>query len=349
MGFDRCDYLSWYMPRIFRQDGAINLHASGVEPIDLDALTRPGGDPWGHVASFEQALASWLQIEAEEVLFTPGATGGTLLSLLTLSRPESEILVEDPIYEPMLRQAERLAAVRRLRRRRRDGWQLPVEEAADQLAERTAVVMITEPHNPSGRHAPREQVIELAAIAARHGATLLVNEVYRGYSGRPSYHRAADNIVVVSGLSKLMGAYVARLGWVSGTPETIARLRWAHATMGMGNQPAAALGRAILETAEQRRQRAAERAESGRSLVDRWVQATPGVNWLPSEGPGFGCLALPAETDDVALANRLHDDRGVLVVPGTFFERPGTLRLSWLQAGDRLEEGLAALADVLRR
>jgi aspartate/methionine/tyrosine aminotransferase len=54
---------------------------------------------------------------------------------------------------------------------------------------------------------------------------------------------------------------------------------------------------------------------------------------------------LPEGTDDLALAERLHVEHGVLVVPGCLFEAPGTLRVSWLQAGDRLEEGLARLAD----
>jgi aspartate/methionine/tyrosine aminotransferase len=55
----------------------------------------------------------------------------------------------------------------------------------------------------------------------------------------------------------------------------------------------------------------------------------------------------PCVPDDVAFAEALHDDRGVLVVPGTHFEVPGSLRLSWLQAGDRLEEGLSILAQAL--
>ncbi|MBW2278459.1 MAG: hypothetical protein JRF63_13280, partial [Deltaproteobacteria bacterium] len=52
-------------------------------------------------------------------------------------------------------------------------------------------------------------------------------------------------------------------------------------------------------------------------------------------------------TNDVTLAEQLHDERDVLVVPGTWFGAPGTLRVSWLQAGDRLADGLARLKAAI--
>jgi aspartate/methionine/tyrosine aminotransferase len=347
MRFDRNDYLSWYMPRIVRGDGAVNLHSSGVAAIDPDMLEPPGGDPWSHPPLFEAALAHWLGLEPGEVVFAPGATGATLLALLTLAERESELLVEDPIYEPMLRQAERLCSVRRLVRKG-PAFEIPVDAASELVTDRTAVVMITEPHNPSGRFAPRHQVLELAEIARARGALLLVNEVYRCYSDRPSYHGAAEGVVVVSSLSKLMGAYWARLGWLSAPVELAGRLRAAHMNMGMGTKPAAALGLAVLETAEERRREAMDVSERGLPVVDRWVRETEGLSWLPPEGPGFGVIRLPEGVDDVALAEHLHDDLDVLVVPGRMFGLPGTLRLSWLQSGDRLEEGLRVLGDALR-
>ena len=111
MGFDSNDYLNWYVPRIRSDENPINLHSSGVEPLDLSGYEMAQGDPWTFVARFEKGLADWLGINEDEVCFTPGATGGTLLALLTLANPGDGLLVESPVYEPMRRQAVRLNSV----------------------------------------------------------------------------------------------------------------------------------------------------------------------------------------------------------------------------------------------
>jgi len=348
MAFDTTDYLSWYVPRIRREDGALNLHASGVAPLEPEDLDIPEGNPWLMALSFENKLSKRLGCPPEEVLFTAGATGGTLLALLTLSTRHQELVVESPIYEPMLRQAERLNPVRRLKRDPARGWRFDLDEARRLVTERTSLVMLTEPHNPSGLLSPRDHVLALADHAASVGAQLLINEVYHGWSDAPSYHGAAPNILVVSSLSKLMGAYWARLGWICGEQSQVSRLRTAHLNYGMASAPSAAVGLAFLRKADTLTKRAQTAAREGVAVVDSWVQATPGVTWQRPEAAGFGCVTLPPGVDDVALAEALHDDHCVLVIPGTLWEVPGTLRISWLQADpSSVSEGLRSIAQYL--
>ena len=350
MSFQRNDYLGWLVPRAHSFDGSINLHASGVPALRAEDFPPAPGDPWTAVRRFETALAAWLGVPDDEVLFTPGATGGTLLALLALARPGRRIVVEAPIYEPMLRQALRLGPVDRLVRSPERAWELPLDSARELIGPETSLVMITEPHNPSGRFSPRDDVLTLAEHAARFGAYVLINEVYRGYSDRPSYHGLAENIVVVSSFSKLIGAYWSRLGWLSGPPAVVADLRAAHWNFGMATAPAAAIGLSIIARADDLRTGAVDVSRQGLAVVSSWVGRTEGVSWHQPQGPGFGCLELEArDVDDVSLAERLHREKGVLVVPGTFFEVPGALRVSWLQAGERLGEGLGLLSEALRQ
>ena len=349
MKFDQNDYLNWYIPRMrqAKAEDKINLSSSGVRPFRVDPATLPDGPEFTMAQRFEEALALWLGIGPDEVLFTPGGTGGTLLTLLCLADSDSTIVMEQPMYEPMVRQAARLGRMVRLERRFEEGWRLPLERAWELMDDSTAVVSITEPTNPSGTYSHPDEVLELAKMAARRGAYLLVNEVYRGFSNRSSFHGMTDNLLVVNSLSKLLGGYQFRLGWLSGNPELIGRLRMGHVNMGIATAPGAAAGLVVLEKAEEIRQETMRVSQWGLPVVDAWVQATPGIDWKKPEGPGFGAIALPEGVDDVAFGDHLYDQRGVLSVPGTWFEAPGTLRLSWLQVGDRLEEGLAIIADAL--
>ena len=178
-------------------------------------------------------------------------------------------------------------------------------------------------------------------MAATLGARVLVNEVYRGFGDSRSYHGEAENLVVVSSLSKLFGAYWARVGRLSAS-EPIARLlRVARLNVSAPSGPNAAVGLLLLEQASQRGQWARERMQDGLLKVDQMVRET-GLSWHPPDSAGFGCIRLPEDADDEAFAEGLLREGNALVVPGSMFRLPGTVRLSWVHAGPRLSEGLSA-------
>ncbi len=200
--------------------------------------------------------------------------------------------------------------------------------------------MITEPHNPSSVLSSRNDIEKLALKAAEHGAILLINEVYGQFCDAPSCHGLAKNVVIVSSLSKLTGAYWARVGWLSSTKELAARFRGAHWNMGMPASPAAQAGLAFMKDIDRFRSRAIELSASGLKEVREMIAITSSLSWHEPDAAGFACIQLPAGIDDLEFTKRLHEDHGVLVIPGGCFEAPGTVRLSWIQAGDRLSEGL---------
>ena len=103
---------------------------------------------------------------------------------------------------------------------------MPLERISEKISHETDLVLITEPHNPSGIFSPRDEVLDLARLASEYDAVLLINEVYGGFTAEPSYHAAAENIVVVNSLSKLFGTYWMRLeagDLVASLPVTLHR------------------------------------------------------------------------------------------------------------------------------
>lgn len=348
MNFERTDYLSWYLPRMRRHDGSIALHASGMPALDPSTLAAEIGNPWDVAHRFEAAVAGWQGLDPEQVVAVPGGTGGTLLALLTLLEPGKRIWVEAPHYEPMVRQAQRLGPVSRVCRLPEQGWQVQMEVLKQQMGPDTGLVMLTEPGNPAGVFVPEQQILELADLAAANGAWLLINEVYRDFSRRPSYLGRHPAIVVVSGLSKLCGLYWARAGWLAADAGVAQRFRHALLNFGLGTQPNCAWALPVLADIDQRVAKARQAAAAGVDIVDAWVMRRPGLAWYRPEGPGFGALILPEGTNDVHLAEALHDHAGVLTVPGSLFEAPGTLRISWMGITlEQLTEGLSRMEPTL--
>ena len=104
MSFDENSYLKWYIPKLSPFSDAINLHSSGMPPVRTNDVKAPQPTGFEMLGLVEAALAKNLKLPKESVVFTSGATGGTLLVLLTLGDSCGNFVVETPIYEPMMRQ-----------------------------------------------------------------------------------------------------------------------------------------------------------------------------------------------------------------------------------------------------
>ncbi len=350
MSFTRNDYLRWYIPLIQSAGDAVNLHSSGAPYFNLDDVVpaKSDGHPFERFPMLEAKLARWLGIPPSEICYASGATGGTLKFLLAMVGEDREIVVESPMYEPMVKQATRLGKLVRFRCEMEKGWVLPLDNVQDLITSSTGAVMITEPLNPAGVFRDREDILALADMAARVEAPLLINEVYRSYTDAPSFHGERDNIVTVASLSKLCGFYGLRLGWLSGKKSVIAKMKGAGMNLSMPAISIASTALTLMDRVDDLRAQIIETSRQGTHTVASWVGATPHVTWTKPEGPGFCTVKLPARfSDDIAFTKDLLDKRGVLVIPGTFFELPGTIRISWLQSSGRLEEGLEALSKHL--
>lgn len=124
-------------------------------------------------------LYGW-QVEAEDILFLPGVVTGFNMACHALGRPGDEILVEPPVYTPMLdapanagRTCKLVPLVERTGRYERD---LEAFEAA--LTDRSALLLLCNPHNPVGRVFEREELERLAEICLRHGVVICSDEIH---------------------------------------------------------------------------------------------------------------------------------------------------------------------------
>ncbi|NOZ86358.1 MAG: pyridoxal phosphate-dependent aminotransferase [Deltaproteobacteria bacterium] len=342
MEFDENEYLSWYLP-LARGGQGINLHSSGMPAIEPSEFLPATGRPWSLTPRLEQAFASWLGLSPEQVMFTPGATGGNLFALLGLAPAGSEVIVESPIYEPMVRQAYRVNRVKRLFRSFEKGWTVGPDDLKPLVGNDTSLAIITEPHNPSGVVTERSQIFAIADYLESFGAYILVNEVYRGFGEWRTLAGERENLLVVGSFSKLCGTYWARLGYLAGHEKVLDKMRRVRMNLGPASEAAAGVGLKVMDSIGELQQRARETAAKGIPLADEWVKRTRSVSWVRPEASGFGCIKLPAGVNDIELVKRLYEEDHVAAIPGSLFGASGTLRISWLQAGEQLEKGLAVL------
>lgn len=313
------------------------------------------------LAAFVEAVANRYAVPADRVVPTMGASLAITHVLLALIRSGDHVIVERPTYEALHRVPVALGAnVSRLDRRYQDGWALVPERVARLLTPRTRAVILSNLHNPSGIGIDRATLLEVTELAARVGAIVLVDEVYLDFCF-PAIGADADvppiapactvapNCVSWSSTTKCFGFSALRAGWiVAGTAETASAIAAASEYLHVELPVATAqLGARVLQHADRLAAHACAISAVGRNAVEQWLAGEPRVGWVTPTAGFTGCVRLPDLMQDIPFAEHLRHKYDVQVVPGSFFEAPGTVRLSFGLPADALREGLAAFSAAL--
>lgn len=337
-------------------DGGVadELFATGLDARDL---SRRGARD-RIVGEFLDAVAERYGVEPAHVTPTLGAGHAITQSVVALARAGDHVIVERPTYEALHRVPEVFGvSVSRLERQADEGWAPLPDRLAQLLTPRTRAVLLSNLHNPSGVGLGAGPLASIAEMAERVGARVLVDEVYLDFdfdpeggnaSGAPAC-RAADNGVSWSSMTKSLGLSALRVGWiVTRDEEAGAAIRDASAYFA-GDSPLAPLAVATraLRNSRELVHRANAAIEASRAVVDAWVANEPRVAWVPPTAGQTCLLRLPELMQDVAFSAHLREQHGVQVVPGSMFEAPGYVRVSFGLPPDDLREALACMGRAL--
>jgi len=354
---DPFPYMRWAKRHLQAAWGPSNLGMSGVPPPDAGAQ-----EAWGQPPAFEvgaprralkQALAARYGIEPDGIHTTAGTSHANFIVYLALARG-GRVAAEAPAYEALHRLTPAVGASLDLVQRdpRRD-WRIDPASLAAAIHPDTDLLVVSDLHNPSGKRLHPDDLDLLIGAAERHDALLLVDEVYADFDPdrRPTAARRHPRVLATNSLTKVHGLGALRCGWILASPDVIRRIE-AWDDLVHPEQPPAMLAAAAayLPHAEERaagiRAQAAQRSDQ----VDAWVANTPGVSWTRPDGGVTAFLRLgdvQAPGDGDRVSARLFEKHAVRIVPGSFFQSPDWLRLSYLLAEEDLAAALAALADVL--
>jgi len=346
-------YMEWAKTRPAPE---FDLAGSNILACSLDdlpgareAMALSGANDNGYQPLMD-AIAARYGVAADRVTTATGTAGANLLAFAALLEPGDEVLVERPGYDPLLGAARLLGATTtRFERRFEDGYALDPDLVRRAITPRTTVVVITTPHNPSGVVADGAAVDEIGRLAARQGAVVLVDEVYKDLTGDTSPPAAmrGDVFVTTSSLTKSYGLSSLRAGWVIASERVAARARRARDVVdGTGSIVAERL--AVLAFAQLERLHARARMQLARNkaVVDDFLAAHPQLEYAPSAAT----IVFPkirGLQDADPLVERLMREHRTAVGPGRFFDAPAHFRIGYGGDTDKLRGGLDRLERLL--
>jgi aspartate aminotransferase len=303
----------------------------------IAAASRPTYDPFGEIcvtAGTQEALYAITQAfvdDGDEVLVPdPG-----FLSYPTLVRLAGGSPIPYPLW--------------------RGDWSIDVDAIESIITDRTRMIIVNSPANPTGGIATGDQMVELCRIAEENDILVVSDEVYREiwYDEPPATMAGlSKNAIVIDGLSKSHGVTGLRIGWILADATYMSTIITAH--------------QYIATCASVFSQRLAERLLENRAWNEQWLGNVrrqllhqrdamigtlndfTGIAIKPPGGAFY--VFLPAGVSgSEGFARNLAIEHGVIVIPGSAFGIAGErhLRLSFACSGETIREGISRLSTGL--
>jgi aspartate/methionine/tyrosine aminotransferase len=366
------------MTRLGAEVGGVNL-AQGLPDFDpprklLDALPRILADPTNHQYSFTWGSPEFRQAVAEkcarfngmtvdpqsDVTITCGVSEALADAVLALTEPGDEVVMLEPWYENYLPACVLAGARPRFVPLRERDYALDLSRLAKAVTNRTRLILLNTPGNPSGRVLSREELSEIARLCQRFGVVAVVDEIYEHiwYEGHRHVSLASlpgmeDRTVTVSGLGKTYAVTGWRVGWAVAAAPLTALIRKVHDYVTLcAPSPFQAAGCVALALPDSYYEELRREYTKRRTiLLDALTRS--GLVFTPPEGSYYVMVDAKALgwKDDWALVNFLARQVGVLAVPGSsFYTRRGggksRARLNFAKKEETLREAARRLSKT---
>lgn len=165
-----------------------------------------------------------LDLSYKRVVITPGASGALMLALGVVMGEGDEVLLADPGYPCNKNFVRFLSGIMRaVPVDASTGYQLSLKHIKEHWTDKTSVVVVASPSNPTGTLLPETELVEMAKFVKEKGAYLIVDEIYQGLVYDIEVKSALEideNIIVINSFSKYFNMTGWRLGWVV-APESL--------------------------------------------------------------------------------------------------------------------------------
>jgi aspartate/methionine/tyrosine aminotransferase len=341
-----------------------NVAEAGVQAI-RDGQTRytasAGILPLRAAIARQAGVQRGMKIDPAEVVVGPGAKPALFFPTLALVRPGDEVVYPDPgfpTYEAMIGVAGGFSVPVALSEDDDFAFDLDALDAA--VSDRTRLIIINSPANPTGGVLSQETIEHIAELALRHDAWVLSDEIYSRlvFDGRQAPSIAAlpgmaERTIICDGFSKTYAMTGWRLGYGI-MPRALAErveLLLTH-SIGCTASFTQIAGVEALEGPQHQVAAVVEEYERRRNLLVAGLNEIVGVRCRMPQGAFYVFPNVTAFGRSSAwLADYLLDEAGVAALPGTAFgaRGEGYLRLCFANSMSNLRIALERLEEALGR
>lgn len=289
-------------------------------------------------------------VTADQVVVTCGSTEALACAILGIVEPGDEVIVPVPAFGLYQQQLQIARGVCVRMPTEAAGFQLDAALLESCITPRTKALLLNSPNNPTGVVYSQESLDVAVSACLRHNLFLIYDAVYDRLAyvehlPTPSAGVLGERLIRCNAFSKTYAMTGWRIGYCVAAPAVAAQLCKAHAALTVGVSTFSQAGCVRIFDVNTDWMREAYR-ENRDMTYARLTQM--GLPVVKPEGAFYAFAPIQSfGLSDEAFTDRLIHEAGVAMVPGSCFDTPGYVRISYCCGRDTLAEGLDRFARFI--
>jgi aspartate/methionine/tyrosine aminotransferase len=354
---------------------------------ESEAFEKAG---YGHIngnPKLRQAIANLYSkesgIDSDCIISTQGAIGANFLTLVSLVSRGDHVVCASPTYQQLSQLPKTFGAdVSLWKLHPYNEWEHDLGELQELLTLKTSLLIINNPNNPTGSLISTATLRSICQLVERicPNAIILCDEVYR-----PLFHSLSpgedaplsilelgfQNVIATGSLSKAFALAGLRVGWIASPRKDLLQKFLGvrdYSVISVSGIDEELASRALGKQAKRHiLERNLQLARTNREILASWIEATPGVRWVPPKAGTTALVYLGDGIDDEQFCAQLCENKGVVssnegmnlyltesisqnIVPaGLCFGWKGWVRIGYVGDTAVLEQGLAIVGPFLQQ
>ena len=364
------------MSQLAMEVGAINLGQGFPDDVGPENLRQAAANaviegpsqypPMMGLPELRQAVAAHnkrfygLDVDCQtEVMITSGATEALTDCLLALIEPGDEVVLIEPLYDCYLPMVKRAGGIPKLVRIAPPKWELDIQAIADAFSDKTKLILLNSPHNPSGKVFSNDELQTIADLVIKHDAYAVCDEVYEhiiydGVQHKPlmTFDGMRDRTIRIGSAGKTFSMTAWKVGYMTAPANLLTPISKAHQyvafTTPRNFQTAVAVG---LTQDDAYFTGLATDLQVKRDRIGSGLQSA-GFDVLPTGGTYFISVDIRSvgfDGNDVTFCEMIAREAGVAGIPLSAFYQDGEVdqfvRFCFSKQNDILDQAAAKLKN----
>ncbi|AUN99570.1 aminotransferase class I/II-fold pyridoxal phosphate-dependent enzyme [Bacteriovorax stolpii] len=260
-----------------------------------------------------------------EVVVTNGATEAIFCACLALLNPGDEVVVLEPFYDSYLASIKLSGAKAIPVTLKAPDFHFDIEELKAAISDKTKLLIVNNPHNPTGKVFTAEEIKIIGDLAKKHDFYLLSDEVYEfltfdvAHKPTATYEDLKERTITISSTGKTFGLTGWKIGWAIGPAALIKAIHNVHqfSTFCVAHPLQVAMAEALMKMDEYLVDFRADYKKKKELLVTGLKEL--GFNVLSPKGTYFAMALLPEGENDIDYCKKLIVEKKVATIPTSAF------------------------------